>query len=104
MAAVVLGKDIAAVVSRGGRPDLAGDTLERVQVPTLLIVGGLDDVVMELNREAYRMMRGIKELKVVPGATHLFEEPGTLEEVARLAVAWFREYLASPSSTIPTFS
>jgi dipeptidyl aminopeptidase/acylaminoacyl peptidase len=70
----------------------------------LLIVGGLDDVVIQLNREAYRMMRVIKELKVVPGATHLFEEPGTLEEVARLAVAWFKKYLASPSSTIPTFS
>jgi putative phosphoribosyl transferase len=94
-AAADLGRDISAVVSRGGRPDLAGDALGRVEAPTLLIVGGLDDVVIQLNREAYRMMRGIKELKIVPGATHLFEEPGTLEEVALLAVTWFKKHLAS---------
>jgi putative phosphoribosyl transferase len=95
-AAADLAKDIGAVVSRGGRPDLAGDALGRVEAPTLLIVGGLDDVVIQLNREAHRMMKGVKELKIVPGATHLFEEPGTLEEVALLAVAWFKKYLASP--------
>jgi dienelactone hydrolase len=95
-AAADLGKDIGAVVSRGGRPDLAGDALGRVEAPTLLTVGGLDDTVIQLNREAYRMMRGVKELKIVPGATHLLEEPGTLEEVALLAVAWFKKYLASP--------
>ena len=95
-AAADLAKDIGAVVSRGGRPDLAGDALGRVQAPTLLTVGGLDDTVIQLNREAYRMMTGIKELKIVPGATQLLEEPGTLEEVARLSVAWFKRYLASP--------
>lgn len=91
-----LAKDIGAVVSGGGRPDLAGDALGRVEAPTLLIVGGLDDVVIQLNREAHRMMKGVKELKIVPGATHLLEEPGTIEEVALLAVAWFKKYLASP--------
>ena len=95
-AAADLAKDIGAVVSRGGRPDLAGDALGRVQAPTLLTVGGLDDTVIQLNREAYRMMTGIKELKIVPGATQLLEEPGTLEEVARLSVAWFKKYLVSP--------
>jgi dienelactone hydrolase len=103
-AAADLAKDIGAVVSCGGRPDLAGNALGRLEAPTLLTVGGLDDTVIQLNREAYRMMRGIKELKIVPDATHLLEEPGTLEEVALLAVAWFKKYLASPSSTIPTFS
>jgi putative phosphoribosyl transferase len=93
-AAADFGKDISAVVSRGGRPDLAEDALGRVQAPTLLIVGGLDDTVIQLNRAAYRTMKGVKELKIVPGATHLFEEPGTLEEVARLAVAWFQKYLS----------
>jgi dienelactone hydrolase len=103
-AAADLAKDIGAVVSRGGRPDLAGDALGRVEAPTLLIVGGLDDVVIQINREAHRMMKGVTELKIVPGATHLFEEPGTLEEVASLAVAWFRKYLAAAASTISTFS
>jgi len=82
-AAADLARDVGAVVSCGGRPDLAGDALGRVEAPTLLIVGGLDDVVIQLNREAHRMMKGVKELKIVPGATHLLEEPGTLEEVAR---------------------
>ena len=95
-AAADLAKDIGAVVSRGGRPDLAGDALGRVQAPTLLTVGGLDDTVIQLNREAYRKMTGIRELKIVPGATQLLEEPGTLEEVARLSVAWFKKYLVSP--------
>jgi putative phosphoribosyl transferase len=82
--------EIAAIVSRGGRPDLAGDALERVDAPTLLIVGGADPVVLELNEEAMRRMCSAPvELVVVPGATHLFEEPGTLEEVARLARDWF---------------
>jgi dienelactone hydrolase len=83
----------AAVVSRGGRPDLAGDALPRVQTPTLLIVGGDDEVVIELNEEAKRRMKTIVRLEIVPGATHLFEEPGALEQVQRLAIEWFRQYL-----------
>jgi dienelactone hydrolase len=84
---------VRAVISRGGRPDLAGDALPRVQTPTLLIVGGADDAVIELNRAAMQRMRAHVELEIVPGATHLFEEPGTLEQVSRLAVAWCRRYL-----------
>jgi putative phosphoribosyl transferase len=84
---------IGAVVSRGGRPDLASDYLPLVQAPTLLIVGGNDDVVIELNEEARRLLRCPNELVIVPGATHLFEEPGTLEEVARLAKEWFVQHL-----------
>lgn len=83
---------IAAVVSRGGRPDLAGDALRRVKAPTLLIVGGDDEPVIELNRVAMRQMSGHVELEIVPGATHLFEEPGTLERVAALAAGWFERY------------
>jgi dienelactone hydrolase len=87
-------RPVAAIVSRGGRPDLAGGALDRVNAPTLLIVGGLDDVVIELNREAYaRLAATRKQLVVVPGASHLFEEPGTLDEVARLAADWFERYL-----------
>jgi pimeloyl-ACP methyl ester carboxylesterase len=87
--------EVGAIVSRGGRPDLAGDTLGRVVAPTLLIVGGADTLVLELNRRALQKLGSqIKELAVVPGATHLFEEPGALEEVTRLAVDWFRRYLA----------
>lgn len=87
--------DIAAVVSRGGRPDLAGfDALEKVRAPTLLIVGGLDDVVIDLNRSAYAALRCEKQLEIVPGATHLFEEPGTLEAVAALAVDWFARHFS----------
>jgi putative phosphoribosyl transferase len=85
---------VAAVVSRGGRPDLAGEYLPAVQAPTLLIVGGNDDVVLGLNEQALRLMRCPRELVVVPGATHLFEEPGTLEEVARLAKEWFVRHLS----------
>jgi putative phosphoribosyl transferase len=85
---------IAAVVSRGGRPDLALRELPRVQAPTLLIVGGDDDVVLELNREALAALRCAKRLDVVPGATHLFEEPGTLEIAARRAAEWFVEHLS----------
>jgi dienelactone hydrolase len=83
---------VTVVVSRGGRPDLAGRALELVRAPTLLIVGGADEVVLELNRRALDVLRAEKRLVVVPGATHLFEEPGTLEEVARLAAEWFSEH------------
>lgn len=85
---------VAAVVSRGGRPDLAAHHLTAVQAPTLLIVGGEDRVVLDLNRAALRMLRCIKRLEVVPGATHLFDEPGTLESAAELAGAWFENHLA----------
>ncbi|MDQ3032596.1 MAG: dienelactone hydrolase family protein [Myxococcota bacterium] len=85
VAAALRPEAITAVVSRGGRPDLAGDALPAVRTPTLLIVGGDDEPVIELNRQAMDRMRTEVELEVVPGATHLFEEPGTLEEVARLA-------------------
>lgn len=91
---------VGAVVSRGGRPDLARAHLYAVRAPTLLIVGGNDDVVIELNERAYRLLRCPKELVIVPGATHLFEEPGTLEEVARLAKEWFVRYLA-PAENLP---
>jgi len=84
---------VAAIVSRGGRPDLAGEALARVTAPTLLIVGGADSEVLELNREALARLHGGKKLVVVPGATHLFEEPGTLEQVARLASEWFTTHL-----------
>jgi putative phosphoribosyl transferase len=86
----------AAIVSRGGRPDLAGDVLEEVRAPTLLIVGSHDPQVLELNRRAMARMRCEKVLSIVPGASHLFEEPGTLDEVIRLAVAWFRQHLGTP--------
>jgi putative phosphoribosyl transferase len=92
--AAIAGSEIKAVVSRGGRPDLAGkEMLEKVTAPTLLIVGGLDDVVIELNRAAYEALKCEKELVIVPGATHLFEEPGTLETVAHLARDWFAKHL-----------
>jgi len=84
---------VSAVVSRGGRPDLAGEELSRVVAPTLLIVGGEDEPVIGMNREAFAQIRAEKKLEVVPGATHLFEEPGTLEEVARIAAGWFARYL-----------
>ena len=83
-----------AVVSRGGRPDLADTALPRVAAPTLLIVGGDDEPVIELNEEAMRQMRAHVQLEIVPGATHLFEEPGALEMVASLATDWFRRYTA----------
>ena len=86
---------IAAVVSRGGRPDLAGAALPRVRAPTLLIVGGRDRVVLELNEQAVHLIPAEKQLVVVPGATHLFEEPGALEEVARLATEWFSRHLGA---------
>jgi putative phosphoribosyl transferase len=84
---------VSAIVSRGGRPDLAGLFLPRVQAPTLLIVGGDDDVVIGLNQQAARQLRAPHQVRIVPGATHLFEEPGKLEEVARLARDWFCQYL-----------
>lgn len=84
---------VKAVVSRGGRPDLAGESLPLVKAPTLLIVGGNDFPVIEMNKTAMSKMHCIKELKIVPAATHLFEEPGTLEEVASLAKGWFTQYL-----------
>jgi pimeloyl-ACP methyl ester carboxylesterase len=95
VAAAKLGPAVGAVVSRGGRPDLAGDALPRVEAPTLLIVGGDDGVVVDLNARAMDFLRCEKEMKVIPGATHLFEEPGALEEVARLAANWFVNCLQS---------
>lgn len=92
-AAATFASSISAVVSRSGRPDLAASALDRVQSPTLLIVGGLDDIVIDFNREAYGRLKAEKHLVIVPGATHLFEEPGTLQEVARLAGNWFTRYL-----------
>lgn len=91
--AAQLGPVVHAVVSRGGRPDLAEAALPHVYAPTLLIVGGQDALVLELNQSAYAELPGVKELHVVRGATHLFEEPGALEEVARLATDWFQRYL-----------
>ena len=85
---------VAAVVSRGGRPDLAGEALPRVRAPTLLIVGSLDTDVLDLNRQALARMRCERELSIVPGATHLFEEPGTLQTVVELSREWFRAHLA----------
>jgi len=93
IAAAELGTKVGAVVSRGGRPDLAGKALRRVTAPTLLIVGGLDGPVIKMNEDAYAELKCVKELKIVPGATHLFEEPGKLEEVSNLAAAWFLKYL-----------
>jgi dienelactone hydrolase len=93
-AAAALGEPVKAVVSRGGRPDLAGvDALRAVRAPTLLIVGGHDHGVIELNEEACAQMSCSKELKIIPGATHLFEEPGTLEAAAEAAADWFARYL-----------
>lgn len=92
-AAALLKDDIKAVVSRGGRPDLAYEALEEVEAPTLLIVGGEDDVVIDLNEKASSRMKGEREIVIIPGATHLFEEPGALEEVASLAADWLKQYL-----------
>jgi putative phosphoribosyl transferase len=97
--AAIAGPTIAAVVSRGGRPDMAGlNALEKVTAPTLLIVGGLDDVVIELNKAAFAILKCEKQLVIVPGATHLFDEPGTLETVAGLARDWFLRYLGPATS------
>ena len=97
-AAATFGASIGAVVSRGGRPDMALPALANVDAPTLLIVGSLDDVVLELNRQAYENLKAEKRLAIVEGATHLFEEPGTLREVARLAGNWFTRYLGNSSA------
>jgi putative phosphoribosyl transferase len=94
VAAVDVPQDVGAVVSRGGRPDLAGEALPAVQAPTLLIVGGDDDIVIELNEQARDRMRCEVKLEIIPGATHLFEEPGKLEKVAKLASDWFIAHLA----------
>jgi dienelactone hydrolase len=99
MAAAAHPDQVAAVVSRGGRPDLARDALPQVTAPTLLIVGGHDEPVVELNREAMLQMRGKVSFEIVPGATHLFEEPGALERVASLAADWFVRYLEAKPVT-----
>ena len=95
-AAAELGPAVRAVVSRGGRPDLAMAALSRVQAAVLLIVGGSDPVVIELNQEAFSHITAPKQLEIIPGATHLFEEQGALEEVARLATQWFQQHLGLP--------
>ena len=98
VAAAELGQTIRAVVSRGGRPDLAGDNLERVTAPTLLIVGGADSAVIPLNEEACSRLRCERALRIVAGASHLFEEPGALEKVAKMAAEWFADHLADDGS------
>jgi putative phosphoribosyl transferase len=104
VAASKMQRAIAAVVSRGGRPDLAGDALPSVQCPTLLIVGGDDEPVIGMNQDALARLRCEKKLVIVPGATHLFEEPGTLKEVARLAANWFTTHLVAGTQSILTNS
>jgi dienelactone hydrolase len=94
LAAAERQSDVAAVVSRGGRPDLAGPFLGRVKAPTLLIVGGNDTPVIGMNRDAFDQLQCEKRMEIVPGATHLFEEPGALEQVTRLAADWFLQHLA----------
>jgi pimeloyl-ACP methyl ester carboxylesterase len=91
----VLSYQVTTVISRGGRPDLAGDALGQVAAPTLLIVGGEDEPVLSWNREAMALLAGPARLEVVPGATHLFEEPGALDEVVRLVITWCDERLAA---------
>ena len=95
MTAATLGTRIGAVVSRGGRPDLAGDALDRVVSPTLLIVGGADHGVIELNQSALARLKGLSMLEIVPGATHLFPEPGAMAKVTELARNWFESYLSA---------
>ena len=102
MAAAMMGSHIAAVVSRGGRPDLAGDALSKVKCPTLLIVGGLDDIVIRLNEDALAKLNCEKELRIIPGASHLFEERGKLEEVARLTANWFGTHLRGDDDGRPS--
>jgi pimeloyl-ACP methyl ester carboxylesterase len=101
MAAADLPYRVCAVVSRGGRPDLAGAALARVEAPTLLIVGGADSVVLDLNRKAMALIRCDKQLQIIPGAGHLFEEPGALKKVAALARDWFLEKLPRPAPINP---
>jgi putative phosphoribosyl transferase len=95
VASTLVDQPVDAIVSRGGRPDMAGNRLSDVTAPTLLIVGNLDDGVIDLNEEAYRRLGGVKRLEIVPGAGHLFEEPGTLEVVIRLARDWFTQHLGT---------
>ncbi len=102
-AAADLPQEIAAVVSRGGRPDLAAPRLAEVTAPTLLIVGGHDEVILELNREAARQLRCVTRVAVVPGATHLFEEPGALNQVAEVALHWFGRFARSGFEYAPRF-
>jgi len=101
IAAAELGSRVDAVVSRGGRPDLAGPALRNVSAPTLLIVGGEDHPVINLNASAFAELRCEKRMDIVPGATHLFEEPGTLEKVSELAAEWFGKFLAVERSATP---
>jgi dienelactone hydrolase len=96
VAATRTAADVGAIVSRGGRPDLAGDALPLVAAPVLLVVGSLDGPVIELNKQAYARLQSHAELRIVPGASHLFEEPGTLEEVVVHTRDWFTRYLAAP--------
>jgi putative phosphoribosyl transferase len=96
MAAAHFGKKIRAIVSRGGRPDLTLNELPLVTAPTLLIVGGLDIPVIGMNKMAFAKLESVKEIKIIPGATHLFEEPGKLMEVADLAIYWYKTYLRKP--------
>jgi pimeloyl-ACP methyl ester carboxylesterase len=98
VAAAQLPQAIAAVVSRGGRPDLAGEALKEVRAPTLLIVGGADYGVIELNRDAFAVLTCEKQLEIVPGATHLFEEPGTLDKVVDLAAQWFNTHFEAATT------
>ncbi|ARV14796.1 dienelactone hydrolase family protein [Polaribacter sp. SA4-12] len=93
IAATLLGNKIKAIVSRGGRPDLAQSILNKIKTPTLLIVGGNDNVVIELNKNAFSQLKGIKKIETIAGATHLFPEPGKLEDVAKLTCNWFDKYL-----------
>ncbi|QRM90790.1 alpha/beta hydrolase [Lacinutrix sp. WUR7] len=93
IAASILGDNIKAIVSRGGRPDLAEPILDKINIPTLLIIGGNDGIVIELNQKAYAQLQGIKKIEIIEGATHLFSEPGKLEAVAKLTSNWFTEYL-----------
>ena len=100
LVAAARSSQIVTVVSRGGRPDLAGEALEEVHVPVLLIVGSNDRTVLNWNRQALGRLQGEKKLEIISGATHLFEEPGALEQVAQLARAWFEQRLAHAHSTV----
>jgi putative phosphoribosyl transferase len=100
-ASAKLDERVDAIVSRGGRPDLAGDVLDRIHIPTLLIVGGADLGVIELNEQAFARLRGPKALEIVPGATHLFPEPGALEAVIEHATRWFERYLLGMKAAPP---
>jgi putative phosphoribosyl transferase len=99
-AAAILGDEISAVVSRGGRPDLVYEHLSEVEAPTLLIVGEQDEAVLQLNRDAYEHLTCIRKMAIIPGATHLFEEPGALEKVANLAARWFEVHLSQASESL----